>query len=415
MMEENKKVHYAWWVLLASALMFFAAVGMLGNTNGLYLTPVAKEMGWTRTAASFYLTVFILTMAVCQPIASRVLQKYNIRVILALSMTLVCIATGAGAYFHTIMAWNISGVFMGIGQAFIMYLAVPILLGNWFNKKTGTVLGIALAIGTLGSALANPIAGQLITAYGWRSARLIMSIAAWVIAMPGILFIIRYKPADKGMKPYGYEEGATAATVATVPLTGVSIGNAMKSVSMWLVILLAGVVVLNASMNTQIPGYATSVGFATTVGAFAMTVLNFANMGGKVVLGWLNDRIGFVATALVALLCGVIGDIIVLLSKGNINMFYIGLVFFGIAFAALTVVLPLVVKGIFGQKDFGKIYSNVTLVQSLFSASAVIIYGKIFDISKTFNAAWILNIVGLALGCLLVVAAAQLGKKLVHD
>lgn len=414
-MTETKKSQYPWFVLVSCALMFFAAVGMLGNTNGLYLTPVAKEMGWTRTNASWYLTIFILTMAVMQPIASRVLQRFNIRIVLGLAMTLVCIATGAASQFQTVMAWNISGVFMGIGQAFIMYLAVPMLLGNWFNKKTGTVLGIALAIGTLGSALANPIAGQLITDYGWRNARLIMSIAAWVIAMPGILFVIRYKPSDMGLKPYGYEEEKAGSVAKTVTLKGVSIGKAMASISMWLVILLAGVVVLNASMNTQIPGYATSVGFATTVGAFAMTVLNFANMGGKVVLGWLNDKVGFMPTTIVALACGALGDIIVLNSKGNLTMFYVGLVLFGIAFAALTVVLPLVVKGIFGQKDFAKIYSNVTLVQSLFSASAAIIYAKIFDINKSFNLAWQINIAGLLIGCVLVVLAAKAGKKLIHD
>ncbi|HVJ50306.1 CynX/NimT family MFS transporter [Desulfitobacterium sp.] len=397
--------------------MFFAAVGMLGNTNGLYLSPVAKEMGWTRTDASWYLTIFILTMAICQPIASRMMAKFDIRLILGVAMTMVCASTGAAAYFNTVMAWNISGVFMGIGQAFIMYLAVPVLLGNWFSKKMGTVLGIALALGTLGSAIANPVAGALITQYGWRSARLIMAIAAWVISMPGILFVIRLKPSDKGIRPYGYEEGATtgAAANATAALTGVSSARALKSAALWLIMLLAGLIVLNASMNTQVPGYATSVGFATTVGAFAMTVLNFANMGGKLFLGWFNDKAGYVTTTIFSLVCGVIGDVIILISKGNLTLFYVGLVFFGIAFSALTVMLPLIVKGIFGQKDFGKIYANVTLVQSLFSASAVIIYGKIFDITQSFKAAWQLNVGGLIIGCILAILAANLGKRLKHE
>lgn len=413
-MEENKKgIHYSWFVFIALALMFFASVGMLGNTNGLYLTPVSKEMGWTRTDASWYLTIYMLIMAFCQPIASRLLYKFNVRILLAVAMTFVCVATGAASQFHTIMAWNISAIFIGIGQAFIMYLSVPIILGNWFTKKMGTVLGIALALGTVGSAIANPVAGALIAEYGWRSARLIMSVAAWIIAMPGILFIIRFRPSDKGLKPYGYDEGETKA--AAKPIIGVSATNAMKSVSMYMVILLAGIVVFFCSMNTQIPGYATSVGLATTVGAFAMTVLNFSNMGGKVVLGWLNDRIGFLPTMVTALVSGVIGAIIILIGKGNISIFYIGLVFFGICFASLTVMLPLVVKGIFGQRDFGKIYANVTLVQSCFAAFAAILYGRIFDITQSFVFAWQLNIGTLIVGILLVFGAVKLGKKLIQD
>lgn len=412
-MEQSNKIHHAWWVFISLSLMFFAAVGMLGNTNGLYLTPVAKEMGWTRTAASWYLTIYMLVMAFSQPIASQLIYKVNSKLLLGVAMTFVCAATGAASQFHTAMAWNISAIFIGLGQAVIMYLAVPIILGNWFNKKYATVLGIALALGTVGSAIANPIAGQLITQYGWRSARLMMSVAAWVISMPGILFVIRFKPSDMGLKPYGYEEGQTAKAAA--PLKGVSAVNALKSPALYMVVLLAGIVVLYASMNTQIPGYATSVGLATTVGAFAMTILNFANMGGKVFLGWLTDKIGYLGAMLTSLISGILGTVIILMGGGNVTIFYTGLIFFGLCFASLTVMLPLVVKGIFGQREFGKIYSYVTMVQSVIAAFAAIIYARIFDLTKSFVFAWQLNIVTLVIGIILVIGAVKIGKKLVQE
>lgn len=413
-MEQNKKIHHGWFVFISLSLMFFSAVGMLGNTNGLYLTPVADEMGWSRTDASWYLTIYMLVMAFGQPFASRLIYKVNPKLLLGIAMTFVCVATGAAAQFHTITAWNISGIFIGLGQAVIMYLSVPIILGNWFNKKYATLLGIALAIGTVGSAIANPVAGALITEYGWRSARLIMSAAAWIIAMPGILFVIRFKPSDMGLKPYGYEEGQAVETAAA-PLTGVSAMNALKSPAMYLVILLAGVVVFYCSMNTQIPGYATSVGLATTVGAFAMTVLNFANMGGKVFLGWLTDRAGYKAATLTALISGIVGAVIILIGGGNLTIFYAGLIFFGLCFASLTVMLPLVVKGIFGPREFGKIYANVTMVQSVIAAFAALIYAKIFDITKSFVFAWQLNVATLVLGIILLLAAIKIGKSLKHE
>jgi MFS family permease len=414
-MEENKKLHHAWLVFISLALLFFAALGMLANTNGLYLTPVAKEMGWTRTDASWYLTIYMLVMAFSQPIASRLIYKMNAKVLLGICMTLVCLATGAASQFHSIMAWNISGIFLGFGYSVIMYLALPIILGNWFKQKYATVLGIALAIGTLGSAIANPVAGMLITAYGWRAARLMMAVAAWIIAMPGILFVVRLKPEEVGLKPYGYEEGKQETKAATAPVTGVSFANAMKSPAMYFCIIVACAIVLYASLNTQIPGYATSVGLATTVGAFAMTILNFANMGAKVVLGWLSDRIGHFAAMLTALICGILGALIILIGGGTISVFYTGLIFFGICFASLTVMLPLLVKGIFGQREFGKIYANVTMVQQVVSAFAAILYAQIFDITKSFKFAWQLNVATLILAVILVVAAVQIGKKLKHE
>lgn len=413
-MEQSKQLHRAWFVFISLGLVFFASVGMLGNTNGLYLTPVANEMGWTRMDASYYLTIFMLVMAFCQPIASQLIYKVNTKALLAICMTMVCIATGAGSQFHTVLSWNISGVFIGLGYSVIMYLALPIILGNWFHKKYATVLGIALAIGTLGSAIANPVAGMLITEYGWRSARLIMSIAAWVIAMPGILIFCNFKPSEKGLKPYGYEE-KVEDDEAAARVTGVSVVNAMKSPAMYMVIFVACAVVLYASMNTQIPGYATSVGLATTVGAFAMTILNFSNMGGKVLWGWLTDRVGYLTSMLAALISGIIGAIVVLIGGSNITIFYAGLIFFGLCFSALTVMLPLVVKGIFGQREFGKIYANVTLVQQIISAFAALIYARIFDATQSFTFAWQLNIVTLVLAIILLLGAVQIGRKLVHE
>lgn len=411
----SKQSTRPWLVFLSLALLFFAALGMLGNTNGLYLTPVSQEMGWSRTDASWYLTIYMLTMALTQPIASRLLYKVNSKVLLFISMTLVCAATGAASQFQTVMAWNISGVLMGLGYSVIMYLTLPVIISNWFNKKTGMVLGIALAIGTLGSAIANPVAGMLITEYGWRTARLVMSIAAWVIAIPGILLFVNFKPADVGLKPYGYEEGAAGQQVkASISLKGVSAADSLKSPALYMVMFIACAVVLYSSMNTQIPGYASSIGLATAFGAYAMTILNLANMGGKIFWGWLTDRKGFLPSMVAALSCGIVGVLVILAGGSNVSLFYAGLVFFGICFSSLTVMLPLIVKGIFGEKDYGKIYANVTLVQQLIAASAAIIYGRIFDITQSFVFAWQMNIVTLVIAILMLLGAVKIGKKLIH-
>ncbi|MEM5817430.1 MAG: MFS transporter, partial [Desulfitobacterium hafniense] len=74
----------------------------------------------------------------------------------------------------------------------------------------------------------------------------------------------------------------------------------------------------------------------------------------------------------------------------------------------------LIVKGIFGEKDYGKIYANVTLVQQLIAASAAIIYGRIFDITQSFVFAWQMNIVTLVIAILMLFGAVKIGKKLIH-
>lgn len=67
------------------------------------------------------------------------------------------------------------------------------------------------------------------------------------------------------------------------------------------------------------------------------------------------------------------------------------------------------------DREFGKIYSYVTMVQSIISAFAAIIYARIFDLTKSFVFAWQLNIVTLVVGIVLVIGAVKIGKKLVQE
>lgn len=406
-------MHYGWKILIACIGFYAITTGILANTAGIFLTPVMDEMGWSRTDASMYLTIFPLVAAVLQPVVGKVLQKYNPKVILTISVIVFGLAYIATSQANTVLAWNLFGVVYGITAAFFMYIPVPWLINNWFSKKAGLCLGITGAALSIFAAFASPIGNSLIAQYGWRETRVIFGIVVLVIAVPLTLLFVRKSPAEMGLKPYGYEEGNESNKPSFVPETfGVSIGTAVKSPAFYLTVLLAGIFCLCASFFQQIPSFAATGKLGAAAGAMAVSIIMFGGIIGKFVLGWLNDALGTKIMGIISAICGAVGISLAFFAGGNVMMFYIGMAIFGGGYSGLTLVCPMVTKGAFGPKDYSQIYSYITTGIFLFSAAAPLLYARIYDATKSFNLCFIIVIAAYILAAILVPTILAMGKKM---
>lgn len=409
---ENKKIHYGWWIMISCCAFYGGTIGILGNTMGLFLQPVMEEMSWTRTEASYYMSIMPLVAALTQPLAAKLFKKYNIRLVLGLAILLFSGSYIATSRFNSIVSWNIYGVLYGLSAGFLMYLPVPILINNWFKKRMGFAMGIALAFVNISGAIFNPVASRLISEVGWRESRVILGIISLAISFPFAVLLVRYRPEDLKMKPYGHDEQAFASSAKGTALTGLSFKEAVKTVPFYASILLAGLFVLCSSMMQQVPGYASSIGFDSSTGANAVSIVMAGSIIGKIGLGYINDKFGTMITAFLACAFGASGALIILLAGSNPALFLAGTALFGLGYAALTIVPPLVVRTVFGQKAYGEIYSMITLGLGFFSAASPLIYAGIFDATQSFQMAWGLVLFAYIFGCILVPIIMQLGKGL---
>lgn len=349
-------------------------------------------------------------MTLMLPVAGKLIPKLNIKLTMGVSMTVLAATYAISSQFTTLTHWYIAGAVLGACYAFIMYLPIPILINNWFDKKVGLALGIAVAFASIWAAFTNPFGSMFIAEYGWRTARIILGGAAWVMAMPFIIFVIRYKPADMGLKPYGYEEGISQANI-NGELAGVTASAAIRSVPFYCVFLIAGFFCFAASMLQQMPGYAVSIGLAPTIGGTAVSFIMMGGITGKFGLGYLNDKIDIVKATLLGCTSGVLGLLLILVAKTNVTFLFAGAFMFGIAYALLTIEPPLIVRRIFGSRNYSEIYSYVTFAMGAGGAIAPLLYGYIFDVTGSFYFAFLFCIAAYLLSCLLIVTAVRTGKK----
>ncbi|MBU4336992.1 MAG: MFS transporter, partial [Actinobacteria bacterium] len=241
---------YAWLILLACLGFYAIPVGLVGNTSGLFITPVMDQFGWDRTTATLYMTIQPWVAALCTPFAGKLLARYNPRWILTASALVYGLATVWTAYATQPWQWHVYGVIYGVTCSFFMFLAVPTLINAWFSKSAGLALGIAGAALSITAAIFSPIVGKMITNDGWSHTRLILGIVITVVPTVLAALFIRKSPASMGVEPWG---GAVKVTAAAPNGEGATLAQAKKIPAFYLLILVAGLLVFSAAFFQQIP------------------------------------------------------------------------------------------------------------------------------------------------------------------
>jgi MFS family permease len=409
------RVHRAWWVLVALCLMFGGIVGVIGNSAGIYLKPVSEDLGVSLAALNGYLTVVALVMTATLPLAGWLLPRVKVQYLLAAALTLGTGTYAASALFTSLTHWYVAAVGLGISFGFLLYVPVPLLVNNWFQRRNGLAIGLTAAFASVVAAVVNPLGGALIASIGWRETRAIMGLVGFLMSVPAVLLLVRYSPERMGLRPYGADEveAGTAADggAPASPAWGFSLGEALRSARFWLIALAAGLFALGASMLQQTPSHASTVGIASATGATGVSAIMIGGIVCKLGLGWLHDRIGVLRTVLVSTSLGVVGAVVVVTSGSAPTGFLVGCFLFGGAYAGLTVMPPLVVRRFLGTADYSRIYSWVTFSLGAFSALAPVVYASIADRTGSFTGAWLLAAGAYVLIAVLVLVVNAMARR----
>ncbi|MEG2615704.1 MAG: MFS transporter [Raoultibacter sp.] len=417
MSTQTKRSIFPYLVVATGIACCMGPVAIAISCAGVFFTPVSTALGVGKGVFTIYLTIVCLAMTVALPFEGKIIEKCDIRAVLSTAVVLVGAPIICMSFFNAVWQFYVAGAVVGVGCAFLLFLAVPTLVNRWFRKRVGFYVGLCMAFTGIGGAIFNSVAGVLISGGpdGWRMGYLALGIIAIVIALPFTLFCIRSNPSDIGLKPVGIEEASKDGSVQTLLPTGVSASRAMKSAAFFILAGFALVINLCTALYQFLPSYASSLTQFPDIMALAATLASSAMLGqalGKVLLGLINDR-SIYAGLIIASTCGIIGLACMLFVPGSPAVMLAGGFLFGIFYASASVQLPLLTRTIFGIREYSAIYSRVGMVGSLTAAFAAAIWGFLID-ATGFNYILIIGIAAAALAFLCGFFALKLGKKLEH-
>ena len=251
-------------------------------------------------------------------------RKFDCRIGIFLGTLATAIGFGIFAFSYNLATFVIASVISGIGYGFAGSSAMTILIARWHEKDTGTPFGIA----TIGSSVAGVCVpmdvlailstGELGQAFG------VQAIFALITAFILLIFIRNSKDGKKTNDQLKLKKNAKR-----------NLPKGKYYLYVFGVFLLGGACL---SDIVYLSVLFTSSGADPVLAAAVVSVANFALAFGKIVLGYLLDKLGTLKGTIVAFAILLTGKLLICVAAGYTGIFpYISTAIFGFGTAITTV------------------------------------------------------------------------------
>ena len=219
------------------------------------------------------------------------------------------------------------------------------------------------------------------------------------------LFVIREDQDQVDREMHATGRGATAAAARGLAGSGMSLAEAVRSRSFWLVLAgLFGATFTYQGVLTQLRQHFGEHGFPPALATTGLAVIAAMGIAAKIVYGraselWTARRACIVSVALQTV------GLVVMAVATSVPMMWAGIIVFGMGFGGLGALLLLVVQESFGMKAFGSIMGMVQMVMIGSLAGGPALAGWLHDRSGSFTSTFLI-IAGLFVAAILCLAAA---------
>jgi len=165
----------AWLVVAAAFTAGFVVFGIT-YSFGVFLEPIATEFHVSRAATSALFSITGLVFYFSGAITGRLSDRFGPAIVVGAGAVLTGASLVFAAFLHQLwIIYIVYGVGVGLGAACV-YVPTLALVGGWFERRRTTALGIAAA-GTGCGMLVLPIASSALnTAFGWRTAFMVLGV-----------------------------------------------------------------------------------------------------------------------------------------------------------------------------------------------------------------------------------------------
>ena len=378
-MPKSGRLHYA-WVVAAVTFIVLLTTSSIRAVPGLMLVPLQSEFGWSPGAVSSAFGLNILLYGLFGPFSVAIMDRFGMRRVLVAS--LLCMATGAvmvpslGAVWQFDLVW---GVFVGLGSGATALVLAATVAGRWFTARRGVVLGVLTASAAAGQLLLLPVLARVSQQMGWRAMLFVVAGLCFAL-VPLVLALLRDRPADLGLAPYG-ESGPPHPPVRSernlflTPIRALAAGAGNRDF-----MLLAGSYFIcgattNGLIATHLVPACVDAGISPVLGASLLAGMGIFNMVGATGSGWLSDRIDNRALLAVYFVLRGLSLLYLPYSFASFEGLSIFAVFYGLDWIATVPPTVRICTNIFGREKGGMMYGWVSAIHQLGGASAAFLAG----------------------------------------
>ena len=404
MNERSGRIFYGWVIVFAATVISGMTMAMAGFNFGFFIKPMGDDLGISRQTFGWAISIRQVAAASTMFWAGSLIDRRGARSTLLFAAVATCVCMVGLSYtedgFQLLVLFVVMGALGMVGPG---ALAVSVPVAKWFVIKRGKAMAF-WAVGTpVGAIIFVPVTQQLIEAFGWRDAWLILAAVSFAVVVP-LALLVRRQPEDMGLLPDGLNAGQRAATIDHPAHSEASwtVREAIRNVAFWRLVAVFSLVQLGMSSVGlhRIPHFTDQgisprlVSFATSSDAAGAALSTFAM--GMLIQRFPSRYVGAAGFSVLGL------AVFLTIVADNVPMMFVAMITFGLGAGGMILLQNFLWAAYFGRAHVGAIRGAALPMTLVFSAAGPPVAGAVQDATGSYNPVWWVGMALMFTGALIL-------------
>jgi sugar phosphate permease len=385
---------YGWIVLACVCCAGFARQGPAVATLSIFVEPLSREFGWSRTAISGAASLGGLLAAMVAPAIGSMLDRRGSRLTLCAAVLVNGVLLSLLSLTPNLLVFYLLFCIARMNWAAPFELGLYGATSNWFVQRRTSASSLVTLAQAMGLVAMPLIAQFAIVHQGWRAGWLAIGTMTLLIGfVPAWLLLVR-RPEDLALTPDGVRapSGAPGSTQAhaqprraLAEEPAFSRHQAIRTGAFWLLLLYTVLIYpVQAGVSLHQAPFLIERGIAPTIAATIVGTFSTASAAATLACATLPRtlpiRYPLAATGVL-----LTGGILIMLQVHSAGTGFAGAAVFGFGLGGMLTLLPVAWADYFGRTHFGAIRGIALPAQVLAQATGPLISGAFRDLTGDYR------------------------------
>jgi MFS family permease len=394
-MDSRADSPYAWLRLMVTLAL------MTVSASAMYVVPVVlpavqAEFGVARADASLPYSMLMLGYGIGGFFYGRLADKFGVWVPQVMGGACLGLGYVIAASAGSITVFNLAhGILMGLLGSSASFAPLMADTSLWFERRRGIAVAICASGNYLGGTIWPPIVQHFVETVGWRQTYVGMGIVCALLMM-GLALLLRRRP------PVYVPAPSTASAGVAVPDVTRPFNLAPGTAQAMLMVAGVACCVAMSMPQVHIVAYCGDLGYGAARGAEMLSLMLGLGIVSRLLSGWICDHIGGLRTLLLGSMLQGVALLLFLPFNGLVPLYVIsGL--FGLFQGGIVPSYAIIIREHFPPNEAGWRVGAVIMCTMLGMAIGGWMSGKVFDLTGSYQAAFVNGIAWNAVNLTIVI------------
>lgn len=374
--------------IIAGFLVWGIALAGVSMMMPVMYKSILETMHWTIGETTRFMAIKSATSALGGLVAGQLLVRFGAKRVLVPSIFVIGVSTSLLYFAHSLPFYYALAAVSGFCSVWSV-IAIQVTLARWYSASLGRMTGFAMLGGALAGFVVPMSTGLGVKLLGWHATAGVAGIVVLLAVGLSISLLVHETPEAYGYTADELDPGKAPRPTGAAPDLGEPFSAIWKTPEFGLLILATAFSgVISNGINEYIPLFIekhTQLG--ATVAALGLTIVIVISGLGKILFGWVFDRLSTRGVALCWALCGVAA--LATFPLAGFGTFLAFTILRGVSHGGVIVQAPVLARHIYGVRALPQVISLLTAAFHLGASAGITLIGVTVDITGGFTVPFI--------------------------